>query len=122
MDQDAIDTLAGLMVLSGIAAFLLVYVAGSWKAFDKAREPGWSCLIPIYNYYAMCKIGGKSGWWVFLLVIPIVGLFALAAISMGVSRNYGKSELFGLGLAFLPFIFWPILGFDKSVYQGPRRV
>ena len=32
----------------------------------------------------------------------------------------GKEQVYGLGLAFLPFIFYPMLGFDKNVtYNKP---
>lgn len=36
------------------------------------------------------------------------------------SKSFGKGVGFTIGLLFLPFIFMPILGFDKSIkYIGP---
>jgi hypothetical protein len=35
-----------------------------------------------------------------------------------VARKFVKSDGFGLGLAFLPFIFYPMLGFGDAQYQG----
>jgi len=39
-------------------------------------------------------------------------------VSIAMAENFGKSSLFGLGLMFLPFIFFPILGFGDAVYQS----
>ncbi len=38
-------------------------------------------------------------------------------VSISLARNYGKSELFGVGVYFLPFIFLPILGFGDARYD-----
>jgi hypothetical protein len=39
---------------------------------------------------------------------------------MELAKRFGKSEGFGLGLAFLGFIFIPILGFSDAVYTDPN--
>ena len=100
-------------------ALAVIALAGTWKAFEKAGQPGWACLIPIYNVYIMLKIGGKPGWWLILFLIPfaniIVGIWATNMIS----KSFGKDEGFTIGLLLLGFIFWPILGFGDAKYQGP---
>jgi hypothetical protein len=99
--------------------FVVITIAGAWKAFEKANQPGWACIIPIYNSYIMLKIGGKPGWWLLLYLIPGVNVvFAIWTMNM-ISKSFGKDEGFTVGLLFLGFIFWPILGFGDAVYQGP---
>ncbi len=99
--------------------FAVIAIAGIWKAFKKAGQPGWACLIPIYNSYIMLKIGGKPGWWLLLFFIPVVNVvFAIWTMNM-ISKSFGKDEGFTAGLVFLGFIFWPILGFGDAQYQGP---
>ena len=99
--------------------FAVIAIAGAWKAFEKANQPGWACIIPIYNSYIMLKIGGKPGWWLLLYFIPGVNVvFAIWTMNM-ISKSFGKDEGFTVGLLFLGFIFWPILGFGDAVYQGP---
>lgn len=99
--------------------FAVISIAGVWKAFQKANQPGWASIIPIYNSYIMLKIGGKPGWWLILLLIPGVNVvFAIWTMNM-ISKSFGKDEGFTVGLLFLGFIFWPILGFGDAVYQGP---
>jgi len=32
-------------------AIAVVEIAAMWKVFEKAGQPGWACIIPIYNIY-----------------------------------------------------------------------
>ena len=95
-------------------AFVILIIAAMWKVFEKAGQPGWAAIIPIYNLYIMTKIAGKPGWWVIMFLIPFVNLiFAIWLYNM-VSKSFGKDEGFTAGLVILGFIFWPILGFGSA--------
>ena len=59
------------MTLAFAVVFYIVTVIATWKIFKKAGEPGWKCLIPIYNYYIMYKIVGMKNWFWWMLVITI---------------------------------------------------
>jgi uncharacterized membrane protein YhaH (DUF805 family) len=100
-------------------AFMILVIAGCWKVFIKAGQPGWASIIPIYNVYIWCKIVGRPGWWVILLLIPFVNFIVAIILSIDLAKSFGKGVGFGLGLALLGFIFWPILGFGSAQYQGP---
>jgi len=107
-------------VIIGIAVLIIV-IAGAWRAFEKAGEPGWACIVPIYNMYVVIKIAGRPGWWLLLCLIPIVNLVIVIIVMIDVAKNFGKGTGFGVGLAFLGFIFWPILGFGDARYMGAPR-
>lgn len=98
-------------------AVVVVVIAGVWKAFEKAGAPGWSAIIPIYNLYVMVKMAGKEGWWVILLIIPLVNFVVLFIVYIAIAENFGKSAGFGVGMVFLSFIFWPMLGFGDAEWQ-----
>lgn len=100
-------------------ALAVVSIAGTWKAFEKAGQPGWACIIPIYNIYIMLKIGGKPGWWLLLFLVPFVNVVIGIWLTNMISKSFGKDEGFTVGLLFLGFIFWLILGFGDAEYQGP---
>lgn len=100
-------------------ALLIFVIVAMWKVFIKAGQPGWGVIIPIYNIYLLCKIAGKPGWWVLLLFIPIVNLIIAILVALGVAANFGKGAGFGIGLFFLPFIFYPILAFGDATYGPP---
>lgn len=40
---------AGLFILVIYLAIIVLVVAGMWKMFTKAGQPGWGALIPFYN-------------------------------------------------------------------------
>jgi len=99
-------------------AVMILIIAGCWKVFTKAGQPGWASIIPIYNVYIWCKIVGRPGWWVILLLIPFVNFIIGIILSIDLAKSFGKGVGFGLGLALLGFLFWPILGFGRAKYQG----
>ena len=46
--------------------------------------------------------------------LNITGLVFNIKGSLQLSKYFGKSDAYGIGLAFLPFVFYPMLGFDKK--------
>ena len=114
--------LIAALVAAMLIPMIIVYVitvAGMWKVFEKAGKPGWAAIIPIYNYIVMLEIVGKPIWWIFLILVPCTSLiFTIWTINL-LSKSFGNSEGFTVGLVILPFIFFPILGFGSSKYLGP---
>lgn len=100
--------------------FVVVILVSFWKVFTKAGQPGWACIIPIYNAIVLLKIAGKPVWWFLLLLIPGVNLVVGILACMAIAKNFGKGAGFGLGLFFLGIIFFPILGFGDAQYVGPQ--
>jgi len=100
-------------------AFTVLMIAACWKIFTKAGQPGWASIIPIYNWYILCKIVGRPGWWVILLLIPFVNFSVGIVLCIDLAKSFGKGVGFGIGLVLLSVIFFPILGFGSAQYQGP---
>ncbi|HYC70936.1 MAG TPA: DUF5684 domain-containing protein [Opitutaceae bacterium] len=109
-----------LLLLIAVVLAVLV-IAGVWKVFAKAGQPGWAVLIPIYNAYVLLKVAGRPGWWLVLLLIPFVSFIVAIVVAIDVARNFGRGAFFGLGLAFLGFVFYPMLGFGDAAYIGPAK-
>jgi hypothetical protein len=104
------------LVLAAIAIF---FIAAFWRVFEKAGQPGWAAIIPIYNAYILLKIAGKPGWWLLLFFIPLVNyVFIIWTYNM-ISKSFGKDEGFTVGMILLAPVFWPILGFGSARYIGP---
>lgn len=93
-------------------------IAAVWKVFSKAGQPGWAAIIPIFNFYVMCKVAGRPGWWLLLFLIPFVNLVIAIIVTVDIAKRFGKGVGFAIGMILLPFIFWPILGFGSAQYQG----
>lgn len=96
---------------------LVAIIAGYWKVFVKAGQPGWGILIPFYNLYLMVTVAGRPGWWLILMLIPIVNIVVGIVVTIDIARNFGKGVGFALGMIFLGFIFYPILGFGDAQYR-----
>mgnify|MGYP003340842841 CR=1 FL=1 len=113
--DDSVSSL--LFTVIGLALVVLI-VAGIWKVFVKAGKPGWGCIVPIYNVILLLEIAGKPLWWIVLLLIPVVSIIVAILVNIEVAKKFGKSSGFGVGLALLPFVFYPMLGFSDAKYQG----
>lgn len=97
----------------------VVIIVANWKIYEKAGQPGWASIIPIYGFYVLLKIVGKPTWWLILMLIPVVNIvFIIWTINM-LSKSFGKDEGFTVGLLLLGIVFYPILGFGDAQYKGP---
>ncbi|GCF15176.1 hypothetical protein Harman_31110 [Haloarcula mannanilytica] len=109
---------AGSVVLVLFQLLLaVIQIAGMWMVFEKADYAGWKAIIPIYDLYIMLKIGENPWWWLVLLLVPILNIYAWYKIHAGVARAFGRGIGFGLGLAFLGILFFPLLGFGDFQYR-----
>ena len=120
-ESSPFGTVAFVFFMTCVFALVVTIIAGMWKTFVKAGQPGWGVLIPIYNAYLLTQIAKKPGWWVLLLLIPLVNIVVHVIVSVGVAENFGKGAGFGIGLFLLPMIFYPVLGFGDATYAGRSR-
>jgi hypothetical protein len=98
---------------------MLVVVASMWKIFTKAGKPGWAAIVPIYNIITLLEIVGRPMWWVALMMIPFVNLIVMFLVAIDLAKSFGKTAGFGIGLAMLGPVFFPMLGFGSAQYVGP---
>ena len=100
-------------------AFIIFMIVSIWTIFSKAGKPGWAGIVPIYNIIVLLEIVGKPWWWLLLFLIPIVNIIFLIWTINLLSKSFGKSEGFTIGLILLGFIFFPILAFGDATYARP---
>lgn len=100
---------------------IITIIISLWKIFIKAGYKGWYAIIPFYNLYIIQRIIDKPWWWIILMIIPYVGLIWVIWSTNLLRKTFSKDIEFTLGLIFLPFIFYPILGFDASIYTDPKE-
>jgi hypothetical protein len=98
---------------------IVLNVVAMWKVFEKAGKPGWAAIIPIYNLIVLLEIVGKPVWWFLLMIFPCTAFIFVIWTYNLLSKSFGKSEGFTVGLVLLNPIFMCILGFGDSVYLGP---
>lgn len=103
-------------LILGLAIIALMIVS-NWKIYTKAGMEGWESIIPIYSTYVLTKIVNKPGYWTILMLIPYVNIVFSIWATNRLSKSFGKTEGFTIGLILLPFIFYPILGFGDDEYK-----
>lgn len=124
-----------------IIGWYVLQVVAYWQIFEKAGEPGWKAIIPLYNTYTQYKFTWDTNFYWFVLFGGIIGgllnsfdgmISALGSlILLGVSvvniialnklaKAFGHGTGFTVGLVFLNPIFKLILGFSGDEYIGPQ--
>ena len=46
----------GILLFFIAVVLLIIYILAYWMIFNKAGEPGWKALIPIYSTYTEYKL------------------------------------------------------------------
>jgi hypothetical protein len=115
--SSALTAMLGGGMLAPILLIFVILIVSFWKIFRKAGEAGWKGVIPIYNMFVLIKIAGKPWWWFLLLLVPLVNMVIGILLSIALAKRFDQGTLFGLGLAFFGFIFYPVLAFGKATYR-----
>lgn len=109
------------LILSFI--YLIGSIIGLYRIFIKAGYPGWTILVPFYNFYIWLKIIKKPLWWYIFLLIPFVNVFTILLMIVELLKCFNKFGLGDQALGVLfPFVYLPYLGFsDKEKYIDPDK-
>lgn len=99
-------------------AVVILTIVGTWRIFEKAGQPGWGCLIPIYNLYLYTVVAQKPGWWTVMFFIPVVNIVFLIMTLHAISTKFGKGAGYTVGMIFLWFVFIPMLGLGDAQYNA----
>ena len=52
------------------------------------------------------------------MILPLISIIIAIIVCIDIARYFGKGSGFGIGLALLGPIFFPVLGFGDAKYQG----
>src|SRR3984885_9493097 len=114
----AVAVIFGALLIP-ILIMAVIMIISHWKIYEKAGKPGWAAIVPIYNIIVLLEIVGKPVWWIILFLIPCVNFIFLVWTVNLLSKSFGQSEGFTVGLLLLGIVFYPILAFGNYQYLGP---
>jgi hypothetical protein len=84
---------------------LVIYLFFGFTLFMIGKKAGaplpWLAFVPIASLYVWVKSAGKAGWWLILLLIPLVNIVIWIITSLAIARERGKSTVWGV-LLFIP--------------------
>ena len=94
----------------GMGLLLIIFAAYAYIAFSiqmiankTGTDNSWMAWVPILNIWLLCEIGGRPGWWVVLMFIPLVNIIVATMIWGAVSEARGKASWLGI-LILLPLL------------------
>lgn len=96
----------------------VIMIISQWKIFKKSGEPGVAAIVPFWNTAVLFKITWGKWYYMFLMLIPIVGIVFSFITFFKLAKVFGQGAGFGIGLIFLSFIFMPMLAFSSAEYVG----
>ena len=102
-----------------ILVLAAMVIAGWWKMFSKAGQPGWAAIVPIYNLIVYLRLTGRPEWWIVFYLIPFANIVVHLIVSIDAAKSFGQGTGFGVGLFLLAPVFVLILGFGSAQYVGP---
>ncbi|MDE6775204.1 MAG: hypothetical protein K2J37_02720 [Ruminococcus sp.] len=84
----------------------IVGIVAMWKLYEKAGEPGWSAIVPVYNFMQMCKIafGNYKMAWIYLIITAGYFVLSMTAGIMNVMSS-GDSTILTLMTSLIGFVF-----------------
>ena len=102
-----------------VAGTYVLFVLPWCGVFHRAGKPWWVALIPVINALVVMRIAGRPLWWVFLLLVPLLGIAVWAVLCLDVAESFGHGLPYTIGLVFVPFVFCVLLWLGPQPYEGP---
>ncbi len=90
---------AFISCVSGILSIVFyIYMAYSLQTIARKTnvENGWFAWVPFLNIYLTIKIAGQPGWWLLLLLIPVVNIVVAVYIWMRIAEAVDKPSWLGI--------------------------
>lgn len=103
---------------TGWIIFILATIGwhiGLYGMFRKAGIEAWKALVPFYNTWCIVEKIGLKKTWFFLQLVPVAGQFITIWIMIKFVENFGRFGILHHAMTvFIPFIYFPYLGFSKD--------
>lgn len=94
---------------------LIGWHIGMYGMFKKAGITPWKAFIPLYNTWLIVEKCHIKKYWFWLQLIPIAGQFITIWITIIFVMHFKRFNLLHhTATVFLPFIYFPYLGFSAN--------
>lgn len=96
---------------------------GMYGMFRKAGIEPWKALVPFYNTWCIVEKCQIKKLWFWLQFIPIAGQFITIWITIIFVMHFGRFNALHHALTiFLPFLYFPYLGYSKDERWGGEKI
>jgi hypothetical protein len=113
----------GIILLVALVCYVVnaLFTAAVYK---KANIAPWKAWVPIYSSIKMLQLGGFSGWYLLLVLIPYLGAIAVLVIEYiaiyNIGKKFGKDGAWLVLYIFLPIVWLGIIGYDSSKFSDKK--
>jgi hypothetical protein len=101
---------------------MVALIAGMWKTFEKAGEPGWGAIVPIYNIYLMIKIADGDWYWLLLFIIPVVNGILYLYVQWKIGAKFGLGVIGKLAFMLFAPLSYLATGFGSYRYKTETEI
>lgn len=84
----------GLILLVSLA-MAVVQIIATWKLYEKAGEPGWTSIVPVYYYMQQIKMatGSFKLAWIYL---GLTAVYVIGCCGISVAEFVGNPDTAGI--------------------------
>lgn len=107
-----------------IISFIIVYLLCSFvisKIFKKGDIKEYKAYIPICNFVNLLKLADFKWYYIFLFIIPVINIWLGIYFNIRLGKKFNKEKGFIIGMIVLPIVFYPVLAFNKDVYDDAKE-
>lgn len=99
----------------------VINIIALWKLFEKAGEPGWSAIVPVYNFVQMIKIatGEYKVLWAYLILwgaYMVLGF--ISGVIGGITEAMTDSSLLLSLISLVMSLIIMFMGIGMAVIAG----
>lgn len=118
--ESAYATFGGGLVIAAIV-FTFIAVVAQWCLYEKAGQPGYTCLVPVLNVIVFLRILGRPAKHIWYFLIPGYNVYFLMKVYIELCHAFGKRTMMDY-ISVIVFNGFYILNLGLSYeekYYGP---
>ncbi|HEX2617544.1 MAG TPA: DUF5684 domain-containing protein [Flavobacteriales bacterium] len=73
--------------------FFIIGIVAQWRLYDKAGQPGWAAIVPIYNMIIFLRVVGRPASHLFLFLIPVYNIYLVIKVWIETAQSFGKRSI-----------------------------
>lgn len=127
MSGEGAAAILGIILLVYVIVMIVAIVLGVlnlialWKLYEKAGEPGWSAIVPVYNFIQMIKIGTgeyKVLWAYLILWGAYMVLGIISGVLGGITEAMTDSSIMLSLISLVMSLIIMVTGIGMAVIGG----
>ncbi len=120
---DPTAALVGSLISLLLSAAVYVWIALALSAvFRKSGVESWKAWVPILNTVVLLQLAGLSGWWLLIILFPVLGAIAFVVVFAFAVYRVSVAFGFGIGMTVLGVLFFPVwasvIGWGSARWVG----